>query len=72
VGLAGNVAVDAAAKAALTFSPAVSVIPYSDFINLCAGRLGKYYGMQKFVINYTVYNLEAAARGPIVCLVAMN
>jgi hypothetical protein len=31
VGLAGNVAADAAAKAALTLSPALSAIPYSDF-----------------------------------------
>jgi ribonuclease HI len=32
VGLAGNVAVDAAAKAALTLPPAASVIPYSDCV----------------------------------------
>jgi hypothetical protein len=31
IGLAGNVAVDAAAKAALTLPHAASVIPYSDF-----------------------------------------
>jgi ribonuclease HI len=31
VGLAGNVAVDAAAKAALALAPTPSVIPYSDF-----------------------------------------
>jgi Reverse transcriptase-like len=31
VGLAGNVAVDAAANAAVTLAPRASVIPYSDF-----------------------------------------
>jgi ribonuclease HI len=31
VGLAGNAAADAVAKAALTLSPALSAIPYSNF-----------------------------------------